>query len=481
MSTQAFGKYLAFLIFANLLIKPIYIFGIETQAQNLLGPNTWGLYFGLLNFCFLFQIILDPGIHNQNTKWVAENRGQLSARIGETIILKLWMGLIFLLLLGVIGSIIGYPESYYRLLAMIGLNFFLSSFYVFIKSHFPAMGDYAKESFYSILDKLLLIIILGVQIYILKDLSLESFILSITAANLIAIVIAFTRLKSISAIQFQFKIKNAFGILKQSFGFALVGLFMSLFNRMDGVMLQRMLDDDSYASGVYAAGYRILDASNMFALLFASLLLPMFAYKLSKQHEIGKLAFQAAQIMMVMVSLVVLTGYFYAEDIMNLLYTDYTQQYADSFRILILSFIGVGFSYVYGTLITATGRLFMFNLILFGGICINWYLNYQWIPLETCVGAAKASLITQVAVMLCQYLLVIKEFGISGKIKSQLSGLLYLVLAVLTAYFVHKLGFHWIFRVFISVIIMIIASFLLGLIRLDTFDSKERESEANYT
>ena len=481
MSTQAFGKYLAFLIFANLLIKPIYIFGIETQAQNLLGPNTWGLYFGLLNFCFLFQIILDPGIHNQNTKWVAENRDKLAERIGETIILKLWMGLIFLVLLAVIGSMIGYPEEYYRLLAMIGLNFFLSSFYVFIKSHFPAMGDYAKESFYSILDKVLLILIIGYQIYILKDLSLDSFILSITAANAIAILIAITRLRKISSIRFQFKLRNALGILRQSFGFALVGLFMSMFNRMDGVMLQRMLPDDSYASGVYAAGYRILDAANMFALLFASLLLPMFAYKLSKKHEIGKLAFQASQIMLVMVSLVVLTGYFYAEDIMDLLYIDYTTQYADSFRILILSFIGVGFSYVYGTLITATGRLFIFNLILFGGICINWYLNYQWIPIETSVGAAKASLITQVAVMFCQYFLVIKEFGISGKIKSQFAGLIYLVLAVLSAYFVHKLGIHWVFRVLISAIIMIIASFLLGLIRLDTFNSNVIETETNYT
>jgi len=434
MSNQSFGKNLAILVFVNLLIKPIYIFGIETQAQNMLGPNTWGLYFGLLNFCLLFQIILDPGIHNQNTKWVAENRTNLSTRIGETIILKLWMGLIFLVLLAMIGSWIGYPASYYRILGMIGLNFFLSSFYMFIKSHFPAMGDYAKESFYSILDKLLLILIIGYQIYILKDLSLNSFILSITLANAIAIIVALSRLRKYSNIRFQFKLRNAINILRQSFGFALAGLFMSLFNRMDGVMLQRMVEDDSYSSGVYAAGYRILDASNMFALLFASLLLPMFAYKLSEKENISKLAFQAAQIMLVIVTLIVLTGYFYAEDIMEFLYIDYTQLYADSFRILILSFIGVGFSYVYGTLISATGRLFVFNIVLFAGICINWYLNYQWIPVETCIGAAKASLITQIAVMVCQYCLVVKEFGYNGKIKSQFATALYIVIAVVSAY-----------------------------------------------
>lgn len=464
---------MAFLLIANLLIKPLYIFGIETQAQNLLGPNSWGLYFGLLNFCFLFQIILDPGIHNQNTKWVAENRANLSARLGQTIIMKLWLGILFLIVLGVVGTWIDYPPSYYRLLGMIALNFFLSSFYVFIKSHFPAMGDYGKETLFSVLDKILLIAIIGFQIYILKDLTIESFIMSITAANILAIIIAYTRVRKITKIQFYFSTKEAFSILKESFGFALVGLFMSLFNRMDGVMLERMLDDDAYASGVYAAGYRILDASNMFALLFASLLLPMFAYRLHKDGEIGELASQAGRIMLVVVSMVVLSGYFYAEEIMDFLYVDYTPQYADSFRILILSFIGVGFSYIYGTLITASGKLFLFNIILFGGICINWYLNYKWIPIETSIGAAKATLITQVSVMILQFLLVTKQFSLKNRPKPLISVILFIAMSITSSYFISEISIHWMIKLALSIIIMIIASFLMGLIRLDTFNNAE--------
>lgn len=475
MPNKSFGKYLAFLLIANILIKPIYIFGIETQAQNLLGPNAWGLYFGLLNFCFLFQIILDPGIHNQNTKWVAENRANLSIRLGQTIIMKLWLGILFLIILAIIGTWVGYPTSYFRLLGMIALNFFLSSFYVFLKSHFPAMGDYGKETLFSVLDKILLILIIGFQIYVLKELSIEAFILSITAANVIAILIAYNRVRGITKIQMYFSWREAFIILKESFGFALVGLFMSLFNRMDGVMLERMLGDDAYASGVYAAGYRILDAANMFALLFASLLLPMFAYKLNKDGAVAELAAQAGKIMLVIVSMVVVTGYFYAEEIMDFLYVDYTQLYADSFRILILSFIGVGFSYIYGTLITASGKLFVFNIILFGGICINWYLNYQWIPIETSIGAAKATLITQVSVMILQFFLVIKQFGLKASLKPMISVLFYILLAIATGYFISQMEIPWMIKLVVTIIIMIIASFLLGLIRLDTFNNTEVE------
>ncbi len=473
MPNKSFGKYLAFLLFANVLIKPIYIFGIETQAQNLLGPNTWGLYFGLLNFCFLFQIILDPGIHNQNIKWVSENRGNLSVRIGQTIIMKLWLGVLFLCLLALFGTLVDYPSSYYKLLGMIAVNFFLTSLYVFLKSHFPAVGDYGKETFYSVLDKMLLILILGVQIYVLKALSIESFILSITLANLIAILIAYTRLRGITKIEFYFSIRDAIHILKESFGFALVGLFMSFFNRIDGVMLERILGDEAYAAGVYAAGYRLLDAANMFALLFASLLLPMFAYRLSKDGKVGELASQAAKIMLLVISMVVLSGFFYAEEIMKLLYIDYTEQYADTFRILILSFIGVGFSYIYGTLITASGKLFLFNIVLFAGICINWYLNYKWIPVETSIGAAKATLITQVSVMLLQIFIVIKNFGLKIKLKPMITAVFYVILVCSFAYFMAQFDIHWIIKMGLSIIMMIIASFLMGLIRLDTFNNAE--------
>lgn len=478
---SSFGKNIIFLLFVNLLIKPLYIFGIETQAQNMLGPSTWGIYFGLFNFCFLFQIILDPGIHNQNTKWVAENRGSLERRIGQTIALKLILGLFFLGLLAIAAFFIGYPIEYFRILLFVGFNFFLSSLYMFLKSHFPAMGEYHKETFYSILDKILLLILLGYQIYILERLDIMGFIYSITIANLIAVVIAYLGLTSLSPVNLRFSISEASELLRKSFGFALVGLFMSMYNRMDGVMLERMLDDDGYSAGVYAAGYRILDASNMFALLFASLLLPMFAHQLIRKDEIHNLVSQASRMMMAIISGVVLCGFFYADEIMELLYTDYTQEYSQTFKILILSFVGVGLSYVYGTLITASGKLFLFNCLLFAGIILNVTLNYLWIPSQNTIGAAKATLITQLFVMLGQLALVLKQFGFKYDLKRSLQTLLFIGFAIASAYLLQQLDFFWPIRLVLTGFILILASFLMGLLRLDTFFGSQSEENQNHT
>jgi len=357
----------------------------------------------------------------------------------------------------------------------------LSSLYVFLKSHFPAMGEYQKETFYSILDKVLLLILLGYQIYILERLDIMGFIYSITIANVIAIVVAYLGLTSLSPVHLRFSFSEATELLRKSFGFALVGLFMSMYNRLDGVMLERMLDDRGYSAGVYAAGYRILDASNMFALLFASLLLPMFAHQLIRKDEIYNLVSQASRMMLAIISGVVLCGFFYAEEIMSLLYTDYTTEYSQSFKILILSFIGVGLSYVYGTLITASGKLFYFNLLLFAGILLNVTLNYLWIPTQTTIGAAKATLITQLFVMLGQLVIVVRQFGFRYNEKATMQTISFLFIAIGSAYLLDQFDLFWVIRLILTGFILILASFLLGLLRLDTFFGSQTKENQNHT
>jgi hypothetical protein len=46
------------LVFINLLIKPLFIFGIDLGVQNRLGDQ-YGLYFALLNLTYLSQIVND--------------------------------------------------------------------------------------------------------------------------------------------------------------------------------------------------------------------------------------------------------------------------------------------------------------------------------------------------------------------------------------------------------------------------------------
>ncbi|NNF21747.1 MAG: polysaccharide biosynthesis protein, partial [Saprospiraceae bacterium] len=63
-----FVRSLVLVFLVNLIIKPFYIFGIEVSVQNILGAETYGLFFSLFNFTYLFQIINDMGLQHYNAK-----------------------------------------------------------------------------------------------------------------------------------------------------------------------------------------------------------------------------------------------------------------------------------------------------------------------------------------------------------------------------------------------------------------------------
>ena len=71
--SRPFLNNVGFLLLINLLIKPIFIFGIDLVVQNRVGPAAYGSYFALFNFAFLFNVLLDFGINNFNQRLVARD------------------------------------------------------------------------------------------------------------------------------------------------------------------------------------------------------------------------------------------------------------------------------------------------------------------------------------------------------------------------------------------------------------------------
>ena len=55
---KKFISNLILLALLNLVIKPVAIFGIDVTVQNRVGSEDYGLYFSLLNFTYLFNILL---------------------------------------------------------------------------------------------------------------------------------------------------------------------------------------------------------------------------------------------------------------------------------------------------------------------------------------------------------------------------------------------------------------------------------------
>jgi len=231
-------------------------------------------------------------------------------------------------------------------------------------------------------------------------------------------------------------------------------------------MLERMLPNGKEQAGIYAQGFRILDAASMFAFLFASLLLPMFSRMLKQKESIHNLTLFSFLLLIVPTIGISLSAYFYRVEIMDLLYHQHVQSSSSILGILMLGFIGVSVTYIFGTLLTANGNLRMLNIVAICGVLINIVLNLILIPKYYAFGSAVASLITQWITALAQLIIAKRIFGFNLNLK-RIFLLVFFVFGVYcVARFSTYIDFNWIYK-FIGVLLStLILAFVFRLINL---------------
>jgi O-antigen/teichoic acid export membrane protein len=259
----------------------------------------------------------------------------------------------------------------------------------------------------------------------------------------------------------------SYDILKKSTPFALLILLMMLYTRIDAVMLERMLPDGKYQAGIYAQGFRLLDAANIFGLLIAGLLLPMFARLIKQRESIIELVKAAAALLIGVSLLVGIAASFFSYDLMDLIYREHLAESSVVFPWIILSFVPICAAYVFGTLLTASGNLRWLNRVAFAGIFINVGLNLLFSPLYKAEGAAIATFITQLIAGIGQVVLAILIFRLNWnyRLLAKLSAFVVLLLGMgfVNLFFLENTGIMF-FILFTAIGIMLL--FVLKIIHL---------------
>lgn len=407
---------LGLLLFLNLLIKPFWIFGIDRTVQNTVGPTEFGFYFVVFNFSFLFNILLDLGITNFNNRNIAQNNHLLSKHFSGIITMKVLLGVVYILVTFIMAMTLGYTADRLKLLALLGFNQFLTSLILYLRSNISGLLMFKTDSFLSVLDRLLMILFCGVLLWgHVTDVPfrIEWFVYSQTAAYLATALAAL--LIVIKKANFRKPSWNwpfFLMIMKRSFPFALLALLMTLYNRLDPVMIDKLLPKGTGEEqvGIYASGFRLLDAANMIAFLFAVLLLPIFSRMIKNKESVKEMLKLSFTLIITIAIIVSASSFFYSYQLMDLLYDAHVRDSANVFQPLMLGFIAVSTSYIFGTLLTANGSMKEMNLISLAGLAINIGINFLLIPRMMAVGSAYASLLTQFITAALQVVVVVRIF-----------------------------------------------------------------------
>ncbi len=405
---------LGLILFLNLLIKPYWIFGIERNVQNLAGSEAYGLYFSLFSFSVILNILLDFGTTNYNNRIISQNPKLLSFYFSNILVLRFFLGIVYFIIACVIGILIGYDVNEFKILLILLLNQALALFLLYLRSNISGMQYYRTDSLMSVFDRLLMIIFCTIIIYSFnhsKAFNILWFAFAQTASYSIACLLAFFIIVGkMKFLRPRMEPKKMLIILKQSLPFALLTLLMGVYTRIDFVFLERLLIDGDKQAGIYAQAFRINDALSMLPFLFAGLLLPMYSKMLKTGDSVESLTKMSFSLIMIPVACITIASVFYSRSLMTLLYTDHIDEASDVFQLLILNFLPFSITYIFGSLLTANGNLKTLNSIGAIAVFLNITLNLYLIPQYKALGAASASIITQLFTATAQIYFVWKIF-----------------------------------------------------------------------
>lgn len=429
---KLFLKGLGITLLLNLLVKPATIFMVDIRIQNEIGSATYGAFGAVLNFTFLFSMLLDMGITNYMTKLIAQNPQLLRKYSNRLFTLRMvlvivylawsislyflsqmrveWLWILGALLLHQISTItVNYVRAYTGGLLKFGLDAVLS---IVERTMYFILGLSLLYGFLFGIDKVTLVWFVTV------------FVSSSSISCVIAIIIY---CKLVSFPRFQWDLPYFLAILKQSYPYAILVILMMITFRLDAVLLGRIHPNGTVQVSYYFQSFRLLDACWMFGVLFGSILLPVFSRVLKERTSTTGIMTSALNILtaggLIMIGITIGN----IDIIFEALYKDINPYSLDAWIFLSMAFIPMCFTIVFGTLLTANGSLRRLNQIALLGLTVMVILNIVLIPFLGAPGTAIATFVSQSVIGWLQY------FEVKYKMKHDVAKYTWLKLFVLAA------------------------------------------------
>lgn len=408
---------LFWVLLANLLVKPFWILGIEVEVQNAVGDQVYGFYAALFSFSYIFNILLDLGVTNFNTRNIAQHPQLIGKHLSGILGIKVLLFGFYLIVTFSVGLLMGYGSDEFRLLALLTLCQFLNSLILYLRSNFEGLLLFKWDSLFSVLDRVLMIIICGCLLWspLRERFNIYWFVYAqliaygITASLALAVIAHKARFRRLRWDRRFFLV-----ILRKSAPFALLVLLMASYNRIDPILLRKLAGDAE--AGIYAGAFRLLDALTMICYLVSIPLLPVFS-KICKEikptsshsplQETLRLVFWPMMLFTVGVAVACAV---WAEPLMQWRYHEHADAYVPVFRVVIFGLIPIGITYIFGTLLTAGGKLKQLNIFAATSLVLNVVVNLVLIPHLGATGSAWASLTAQSFMAIAQLLVAIRLF-----------------------------------------------------------------------
>jgi O-antigen/teichoic acid export membrane protein len=387
-------KNTSWLFFEKILRMIVGLF-VGIWVARYLGPEQFGLFSYAQSFVGLFTAIATLGLDEIVVRELLKDESRRDELIGTAFYLKL-IGAIAVLIVLAIAIQFTSNDHYTNILVFIIASATIFQAFNVVDMYFQAKV-LSKYVVYANVISLFISSIVKI-VLILNDAPLIAFAwATLFDSVVLALGFIYYYIKNNSTFKIQnlkFSKATAVALLKDSWPLILSGIVISIYMKIDQVMIQEMIGSE--AVGQYAAATRLSEAWYFIPMVVASSLFPAIINAKKQSEELYYARLQKLYDLMVWMAIAIaLPMTFLSDWLINLLYGEQYSQAGTVLMIHIWTGVFVFLGVAFGKFLTTqnwTKKSFYRTLL---GAILNIILNFILIPKYGINGAAIATLLGQ--------------------------------------------------------------------------------------
>lgn len=253
------------------VINTLTSFFVVIYLIRYLGPTNYGELSYALSFVGLFGIIAALGIDNILYRDLVKYPEKRNVYLGTAFVIRIVAGVVTAIIAGTAG-IIANPDDVSRVVILLLSGTFIFNAFSIIANEFQANVAQKYPSLVTLIVVLILNILKLVVIWRGEGILYIAAILLLEPI-LYAVLLSYIRVRHYgSFLNWRFDRNIAISLLRDSWPFMFIAVFITLYSRIDQIMLKHLLD--SSAVGIYDAALRIAEAWLFVPAIIASSLFP---------------------------------------------------------------------------------------------------------------------------------------------------------------------------------------------------------------
>ena len=371
-----------------------------------LGVSDYGILGFAISLTGILAITIDFGMSTHIIRHIATDYDSAPKYLGNVIPLKSLLSIGTLVLTLIILILLKSNELTITITLLFTIERIINSFIALLNGSFQAFEEGKYQGIGNSILNLLLFAFIIISVY--TDLGIYGITISYLIANLIALIyLYYVFNKNITKPKFEFDKDFCKKVIIISIPFAATSILYSIYYSIDVVMLNQMVGN--YATGIYNATYKLISILTLFYSVYAAVVYPVMSKMFKNDKKLLIITFEKSiKYLMLIIIPIAIATMIYSTDIIQFIYGHEYDAAAAPLSILIWTITLLLVNGVCNMLLNASYKEITITKIYAIAAVVNVVLNFFLIPNYSYNGAALATVLSDLLIMIIQLYVIYK-------------------------------------------------------------------------